>query len=145
MRFPILATLCVNALLANAAHAQRALVVRDLDALSPTTLTRETLVELLPGAKISRTFENGNFHVWFNDPDGTFVVASDRRGVGGGAGTGNGKWHISEDGRYCILIEWPRGYAEDWCRFVVKTNQGYYTTRSLKVGTERVYKFSIEK
>jgi hypothetical protein len=59
--------------------------------------------------------------------------------------TARGKWHISEDGRYCVLIEWKVNPTEEWCRYIVKAGAEYYATRSDKTGTEKVYKLSISK
>ena len=64
---------------------------------------------------------------------------------GGRPSTASGKWHISDDGRYCILIEWKGVPTEEWCRYVLETTDGYYVTRSTSVGTERVEKFEIKK
>jgi hypothetical protein len=146
MRFALTATLAIWLLVTGPALGQQAAVLRDLESNSPITLTKADLHELMSNAKMSRIIANGNLHIWTNDPDGTFIVSSDSRATSGRPATGRGKWHISEDGRYCILIEWPRaGGAEDWCRLVIKTTDGYYTTRSVKSGTEKVYKIEVRK
>ena len=133
------------ALIPFSAIAQEAPVLRDLEALSPLQLTKVELGELLPGARMLRVIANGNTHNWTNDPDGTFIVSSDNRATNNRAATGRGKWHISDDGRYCILIEW-RTSSEEWCRFVLKTTDGsYHTAKALKPGTEKTYKVDIKK
>ena len=43
-----------------------------------------------------------------------------------------------------MLIEWKGAETEEWCRFIVRTTDGYYATKSTKVGTERVYKLDIK-
>jgi hypothetical protein len=124
-------------------------VLRDLEAKSPRKLNKEELTQLLTGAKMSRVSGRGNTHYWSNDKDGSFVISSDNSGsraVVGGQGRGStalGKWHISDDGRYCVMIEWKSLPTEEWCRFIIQTSEGYYSTRSDSVGTEKVYKLEI--
>jgi len=143
MRIPVGVALLT--LIPFTAVAQEAPVLRDLEALSPLQLTKAELGELLPGAKMLRVIANGNTHIWTNDLDGTFIVSSDNRATNYRSATGRGKWHVSDDGRYCILIEW-RASSEEWCRFLLKTSDGnYYTARSLKPGTEKAYKVEIRK
>jgi Protein of unknown function (DUF995) len=59
--------------------------------------------------------------------------------------TAQGKWHLSDDGRYCVLIEWRSVGNEEWCRYVLTTSDGYYWVRADNLGTEKVYKFEIVK
>ena len=132
-----------------AAHAQD-MVLRDLESKSPRKLSKDEATALLTGAKMSRTSGRGNVHHWSNDTGGSFVVSSDNRGAGavGASGrptTAPGKWHISDDGRYCVFIEWRGVPTEEWCRFILQTTDGYYAVRSDSVGTERVYKLEINK
>jgi Protein of unknown function (DUF995) len=127
------------------AHAQEIAVVRDLDAGGKVTLTKDDLGRLLPNARMSRLTGKGNTQIWKNDADGSFVISSDNRDVQGQNSTAQGKWHISEDGRYCVLIEWKKNPTEEWCRYILKAGNEYYATRSDKTGTERVYKLGIAK
>lgn len=131
--------------IAGLAHGQPAAVMRDLDAFSPKTLSKAEAQQLLVGAKVSRIVGNGNRHVWTNEPDGTFVVISDNRNSGGRPSRGQGKWHVTDDGRYCVLIEWRTANADEWCRFLLDTTDGYYMTKSTSVMTEKVYKLEIDK
>jgi hypothetical protein len=140
------------ALAAGAAQAQDEpqMVLRDLESKSPKKLSKEEVTALMTGAKMSRISGRGNVHNWSNDADGSFVVSSDNRGAGavrasGRPTTSSGKWHISDDGRYCILIDWKGVPTEEWCRFIIQTSDGYYGTRSDTTGTERVYKLEIKK
>ncbi|MEO6320839.1 MAG: hypothetical protein ABIR56_09165 [Polaromonas sp.] len=73
----------------------------------------------------------------------SFVVSSDNRATSGRNSTAPGKWHLSDDGRYCIVIEWKTVETEEWCRLVIKTADGYYTAKSDKTGAEKVYKLDI--
>jgi hypothetical protein len=126
------------------AIGQQPSTLADLDALSPAALTRQELLDLVPNAKVSRVITNGNLHIWINDPDGTFIVSSDNRATNGVPATGRGKWHITDDGRYCIFIQW-RTNSEEWCRFVLNASGTFYTAKSLKPGTEKIYKLDFKK
>jgi Protein of unknown function (DUF995) len=145
-----LCALLTSAAMAATAQAQE-LTLRDLEGRSPRKLSKDEITQLMPGAKMSRISGRGNQHYWSNDKDGTFVASSDNRGAGaavtgqGRATTATGKWHISDDGRYCVLIEWKAVPTEEWCRFVLDTSDGHYMVKSDSVGTERVYKFEIKK
>ena len=146
-RIPVLLVLLGAA--ATAAHAQD-MVLRDLESKSPKKLSKEEAAELLTGAKMSRVSGRGNVHYWSNDAGGSFVISSDNRGAGavgasGRSTTSPGKWQISDDGRYCVLIEWKGVPTEEWCRFILQTTDGYYSVRSDSVGTERVFKLEIKK
>jgi hypothetical protein len=132
-------------LVAQLASGQEIAVLADLDAQGRVTLTKDELSQLLPGAKMTRVTAKGNVNAWKNDSGGSFVISSDNRDVQGQNSTAQGKWHISEDGRYCVLIEWKRNPTEEWCRYIVKAGADYYATKSDKTGTERVYKLGISK
>jgi len=125
--------------------AQEAAVLGDLDSSGRVTLTRDELSQLLPGAKMSRVTSKGNTHFWTNDADGTFVISSDNRDRGKGSSARHGKWHISDDGRYCVLIEWKTVDTEEWCRYIVRSGGVYYGTKSDKTRTEKVYRLEISK
>ncbi len=137
--------LALTALFVSSALAEPPAVVRDLEALSPVTLTKQELEALLPEAKVTRVIANGNTHIWKNSTDGTFIISSDNRATTNKVATAPGKWHITDDGRYCILVEWRNGTSEDWCRFVMKATDGYYLARSTKGATEKVYRFEFSK
>jgi hypothetical protein len=136
--------------LSGVALADPPAVFGDLDPLSPQKLSKEQLDQLLPGAKMHRVVAStGSNHFWTNDADGTFVISSDNKsGVGGritnrSGVTEPGKWHIAPDGRYCVTIEWKRVPTEDWCRYVFKTSDGYYLTKSESNRAEKVYRIDI--
>lgn len=120
-------------------------VLRDLDAQGRVTLSKDELSQLLPNAQMSRVSAKGNTHSWKNNSSGSFIVSSDNRATNGRNTTAPGKWHISEDGRYCILIEWKTAETEEWCRYLVKAGADYYATKSDKTGTEKVYKLDISR
>lgn len=143
MKFKPVMALSPFFLLAPLAFGQTAQVMRDLESRQMHVLSKEELEQLLPGATMRRVTDKGNHHSWSNDPDGSFIVSSDNRATNGRNSTAPGKWHLSGDGRYCVLIDWKRVEAEEWCRFVIKTTDGYYAAKSDKVGTEKVYKLDI--
>lgn len=136
---------CLIGLAPVPAFAQEVEVVRDLDAAGRVTLTRDELQLLLPGATMGRTSPRGYAQFWTNDPDGSFIISSDSRDKRKRVATAAGKWHISDDGRYCVLIEWNTMPAEEWCRYILKAGDAFYATRSDKTGTEKVYKLSITR
>lgn len=150
-RFTTNALACaLGALLALPASSQD-VVLRDLESKSPRKLSKDEVTQLLTGAKMSRVSGRGNQHFWTNEPGGSFVISSDNAGAGAvarGAGrtsTSLGKWHISDDGRYCIVVEWQAVPTEQWCRLVFETTDGHYTANSDATGTERAYKLVIKK
>lgn len=133
------------ALVSTLASGQEVTVLNQLDSQGRVTLTKEELGQLLPNAGMSRVTERGNKQHWKNDADGTFIVRSDNAGMLVKGSDAYGKWHISDDGRYCVLIEWKRVNTEEWCRYIVKAGGAYYATKSDKHGTEKVYKLEISK
>ena len=138
-------TLSSCALATTLAFGQTPAVLRDLEAQGRVTLTKEELTQLLPNAKMSRLSPQGQMQIWKNDSSGSFIVSSENRTTGGRNTTAPGTWHISEDGRYCVLIEWKTYGAEEWCRYIVKAGSDYYATKSDKTLTERVYRLEISK
>lgn len=128
------------------AVAQQATHLRDLDAANRATLSKDELQQLLPGATISRVTNRGNRNIWKNEPGGGFVASSDNRDRGSTMpSTARGQWSISDDGRYCVRIEWRSVEPEDWCRFIVRSGDAYYGTRSDQNPDERVYRLDITK
>ena len=122
------------------------MVLGDLESKSPKKLSKEEVTELMTGAKVSRVSDRGNTHLWSNDAGGSFLVSS-AGGTGdfGRAVTARGKWKISDDGRYCVLIEWRGLPNEEWCRYILQTTDGYYGVSSDSVATARVFKMDIKK
>jgi Protein of unknown function (DUF995) len=123
-------------------------LLRHLEPLHPTKLSKGQLEKLLPGAKMSRKVYTGSTHYWTNEPNGKFVISTDNRGRVGtstilSSSTAPGNWHISPDGRYCVTIEWKRVPTENWCRFVFETSEGYYASKSDHDGAEKVHRLVI--
>ena len=147
----LLSTMAAIAACGLAAAQTQPLTVRDLADKNPKTLSKVEATELLPGATMSRISPRGSRNEWKNSSGGSFIASSDNQGAGamanvqGRAVTAPGKWHISDDGRYCVLIEWKGVPTEEWCRFVIQTSDGCYMAKSTSVGTEVAYKFEIKK
>jgi hypothetical protein len=45
----------------------------------------------------------------------------------------------------CALPIWKTIETEEWCRYIVRSGEDYYATKSDKTGTERVHKLSIKR
>jgi len=88
-----------------------------------TRLTREELEKLLPGASVMRLNLEGKESRWVNNRDGSLMAiwAPRYRQVM----SATGKWRISDDGRYCLHVEWPKG-TENWCRFLAPAGKDQY-------------------
>lgn len=93
LKFPHITVLSF-ALFSTFAFGQAATMLRDLDSQRRATLTKEDLGQLLPNASMSRLNAEGNSQSWKNEPGGSFTISS------GQSSTAQGKWHISDDGRY---------------------------------------------
>lgn len=140
--FPVRAAAIVACLLVPfSARADDVATVRDLK--NPVALTKAELQQLMPGAKLSRVSGKGSNQSWSNDSDGTMVVHSDNRMFSASRSSVSSKWHISDDGRYCILLEW-KGAPEEWCRLIIKAGNDYYAATSEKKGA-KVLKLDISK
>lgn len=97
-------------------------------------LSRDELQALIPGSETHHTSSAGSVRIWKNAADGSFVASSDNRKYGSAAGTSNatapGTWNISDDGKYCVQIEWRR-VSEKWCSAIVKGDDGAYYLNSV--------------
>lgn len=130
--------------LATAALAQENLTLKDLTAQNAKPLTKAELEALMPGAKMSRLTDKGSTQAWSNDAGGDTTVSNDNRSTNSRMTSTQAKWHISDDGRYCLRIEW-RGAPDQSCRFIFKTADGYYGTSALSPATVKALKYSISK
>lgn len=113
-----------------------------LQARNAEKLSREKLAQLLPGAKVMRSTAGGAELSWTNNPDGKFI-ANDRQtkssGMGrrsGLGGSASGTWRISEEGQYCVDIDWTTRDREKWCRDIYRVNGHYYMIRKGKSNGE---------
>lgn len=146
-----LSLLAIACLVTTPVRADDPSILGDLDSLSPEKLSKADLEKLLTNAKMSRIAATGSTHIWTNDADGTFIVSTNNKAGLGGSNTmastrtftAPGKWHVSDDGRYCVKIQWKGVKDEDWCRFVFRTSQGYFATKSDQDKSAKVYKLVI--
>jgi hypothetical protein len=106
----------------------------DVKANGGVELSTAELKELMLGAKVVSRTQAGSTRSWQNKQDGTLTASSDGRGVTGGRNayaTGEGTWKVSDSGRWCVKIDWPRN-ADDWCRMMFKVGNKYYGVSRLE-------------
>lgn len=92
-------------------------------------LSRDELQQLLPGAKVEITNSSGSTVAWTNAADGSIEAHShvnDPTSEQAYNGHGTGTWKISDDGKFCAHIEWRKARITDWCRAVVKQEDGSF-------------------
>jgi len=126
-----LAMLTAAVLGANAlalAQGSSQLKLRDVLAKGAKRLSAEEVQQLLPGAKVTSVSGRGVTRRWKNSADGKFVAS----GYDPTTTTpryqsfqAQGSWHIGDNGRYCVTLEWP-GTTEQWCRILFKLDDKYY-------------------
>ena len=100
----------------------------DVKAKSGVQLTAADLKELMPGAKVVSRTQAGSTRTWENKPDGTLQASTDGRGVTGGRNAytqSPGTWQVTDGGRYCVKIPWPRS-PDDWCYYMFRVGDKYY-------------------
>ena len=102
-----------------------------------TPLSKNAAIQLLEGASVELTSTRGNRLSWKNDVSGSMVAHAAT--PNGRVSAAEGTWKINDKGQFCVSINW-RSNLEEWCRFVVKEDDGYYLTRS---GGEKVTKVDI--
>ena len=128
------------------AAAGQGLLLNDLTGQGAVQLSKEDLQELLPGAKVV-SYYKGARRSWKNKTDGTLVASSDVRRDPtkiGKQATGRGSWHTGDNGTWCVMIEWPQR-TENWCRYLFKTDAGYYGVKSVTDGTTEAWEFEISQ
>ncbi len=125
------------------------LKLADLKSEGAVQVMKAELDVLLPGAKVTNLTPAGSTRIWKNDASGKFVVSTDlvgdtRGGMLGRTTTGNGTWHISGEGAYCVQIEWSQR-TEQWCRYLFKLGDKYYGVRSLENPAADAWAFSFSR
>jgi hypothetical protein len=92
-------------------------------------MTREELLSFLPGTKVTHVTVAGSERHWTNGPDGKFFATSNNKKYGSALGTqmasNEGAWTVSDEGKYCIDIDWKRVH-EKWCAYVLKGQGDIY-------------------
>ena len=95
----------------------------------PARMSRDELLAFIPGTEVSHVNRFGSQRRWTNGADGKFVASSDNKKFGSAMGSSSasapGTWRISDEGRYCVSIEWKRE-AENWCSYIVKGPDGQF-------------------
>ncbi|HUH92407.1 MAG TPA: DUF995 domain-containing protein [Casimicrobiaceae bacterium] len=105
----------------------------DVRAAHGVRLGAQELRELMPEAKVVSRTAAGSTRRWQNRPDGTFAATSDGRGQSGGRNsyaTAEGTWRVTDEGKLCVKIPWPRS-PDDWCRYIFRLDGKYYGVGSL--------------
>lgn len=115
--------------LAAATASAENLKLSDLQEKGAAKLSRDEVQQALSGAKVKSVVPTtGSTRQWTNDAGGKFTASSDNRSAMGGKGglaQAQGNWNISDDGRYCVQIDW-RAVNEKWCRTMYKLGDKYY-------------------
>jgi hypothetical protein len=95
---------------------------------TPSAPTREQLLAALPGKRMSYMTDSGRTVQWVNNPDGTAIVTKSPRlgGKHGAAISAPAHWSVSNDGKFCIDVDWPtdRGGPSHWCQEVLLDASG---------------------
>ena len=118
----------------------------DVKANGGVQLTTAQLNDLMPGAKVISRTQAGSTRTWENKPGGTLNASSDGRGVSGGRNayaSGEGTWKVSDNGLWCVKINWPR-VADDWCRIMFKVGSKYYGVARLEDNAQTM-EFELSK
>ncbi len=86
-------------------------------------MSREELLFLLPGAKVIHFSSAGSKRQWTNQPDGTLYATTDNKQFGSLSGIQTagqaGTWKVSDEGKYCIDIDWKK-VSEKWCANILR-------------------------
>ena len=86
----------------------------------------------------------GGIRRWKNNADGKFVASRVAATGGRGTVTGSGEWKLTDNGQYCVQIEWrPRTGGpeqENWCRTLWRLDDAIYLAPTdLAPNRERKY------
>lgn len=142
MRLAAMAVLFSLSALANA----QAITLADVKARHATQLDANELKRLTPAAKVVSRTPAGSTRRWENRTDGTLIASSDTVGHSGGrsrAFHGRGTWRVTDDGRYCVSIEW-NVRSEQWCRHIFKAGDKYYGVGKL-IDSARAHELTFAK
>ncbi len=86
----------------------------------------------------------GGIRRWKNSADGKFIASRVAASGGSNSVSGSGEWKLTENGQYCVQIEWrPRvggPEQENWCRTLWKFEDAIFLAPSdLAANRERKY------
>ena len=134
MRRPIaLSTVVAFALLVCAASVRAAepATLADLQAANASKLSKDDLQALIPGGKNESVGRNGNARQFEHGADGRLMGRMYGGSVAASGAPGEGKWSITDDGKYCIDLRWTfrtSSTDEKWCGAVWKLGSDYYVS-----------------
>ena len=137
----------VVSLLVCSVAAAQVLPLADVKAKGGVQLSADDLKQLMPGTTLMSVTPAGSTRRWVNKADGTLVGSTDGRGYSGGRtqpGSGDGTWRLSDNGAYCVTIKWGVMVPENWCRYIFKAGDKYYTFAALE-DTARSWEVEISK
>jgi hypothetical protein len=126
-------TLLSSALAFCASAAAQVSTLGDVKAQGGVRLSAQELRDLMPEAKVVSRTQGGSTRYWHNRPDGTFSATTDGRGQSGGRNlyaTAEGTWRVTDEGRLCVTIAWPRS-PDNWCRYMFRLDNKYYGAGTL--------------
>ena len=90
---------------------------------SGAKMTREELMSFLPGTKVTHFNAGGSERHWTNEPDGKLYANTNNKSLGSYTGLQSaghwGTWKVSDEGKYCIDIDW-KTIGEKWCATILK-------------------------
>lgn len=100
-------------------------------------ITVDTEVEQINGS-------TGGIRRWKNNADGKFIASRQAAFGGGTPVSGQGEWKLTDNGQYCVQIEWrPRRGGpeqENWCRTLWRLDDAIYLAPTdLAPNRERKY------
>jgi hypothetical protein len=140
----VLSCVVLSALFAGPAGAQDSKTLADLQ--DPKKIGPNELQSLVAGAKVTSIAANGSTRYWENSSDGKFIASSTNAGNIGAnrASKGQGSWHVSPEGQYCVNIDWARS-AENWCRFIFKSGDKYFGANTDRNPSTKVFEIEFKK
>lgn len=122
----------------------QALTLAEVKAKGAVQLSAADLKQLLPGDTVISQTPTGSTRRWQNRADGDLSGSSDGRGTQRALPySGSGTWKIDDNGTYCVHIRWNM-LNEDWCRYVFRAGDKYYTFGTLE-DTARAWEFEFSK
>lgn len=118
-----LAAIAVACVVGGSVQAAEEMTLSALKAAGGKELTGEELKALLPGKTGRRSVDRYDL-IWLHDADGKLRASSVERTGRMVTRSYPGTWRVSDNGQYCLHIEWYAG-TEQWCRFVFKLGDDY--------------------
>ncbi len=118
-----LAVIAVAWIVCGRMQAAEEMTLSAVKAAGGKELAGEELKALLPGKTGRRSVDRYDLN-WLHDADGKLRASSVEKTGRMVAWNYPGTWRVSDDGKYCLRIEWYSG-TEQWCRFIAKLGDDY--------------------